>query len=190
MQRNQNLDPAHPATYRRNYSRVLHFARSRGAVIVADVNGVYGTPVEFAPRARTDSKPWRPTDPALIHVRLSGNQCRVQEETTCRFSADATDYAVTAYVANRAVGHLTWRRVGGEVRYVWVSPEYRRRRIATAMWKYANRRVDSSVRTAGAVPITAPRHARELSPEGRLWIASLHSTKVARWEAAKRGEAS
>ena len=80
------IDPHRPAAgLKRNFSRYLHAAESRGLVIVASVGpiGMKGEPVEYAPRhPRGDSKPWRPKNPRFACYRLSGRECHAVDTRT------------------------------------------------------------------------------------------------------------
>lgn len=156
-------DPTEPKTYRTNYSRVLHRAAAEGKTIVADAgpDTVRGQELRYAPRTPNDSRPWRPVKQEISAYRFSGRECRVLESIQFSLERSAGDLIVMARRNGVAVGHLAWRIHTREVRYVWVSPDYRRRGIATGMWTYAS--------TAPVVP----KHSSDLSEDGKAWVASL-----------------
>ncbi len=158
-------DPSNPRTYRRNYSRLLHLAIAQGrTVVVGDDAGPLfrGLEVTYAPRVRQDCKPWRPIAAGSMHARFSGSQCRVEEPVRFSWKKSGYDLTVTALVYDRGVGHLSWDRRDGLVRYVWTAPDRRGRGIATGMWRYAN-----------TLEVPHPRHSTDLTPDGLRWVSAL-----------------
>lgn len=77
-------DPHQPSPRKRNFSRYLHAAEGRGLVIVASVGpiGMKGEPVEYAPRNRGDSRPWRPKKAWFASYRLTGRECHAVDTRT------------------------------------------------------------------------------------------------------------
>ncbi|MEV7177859.1 GNAT family N-acetyltransferase [Kitasatospora sp. NPDC093679] len=64
------------------------------------------------------------------------------------------------------IGRLLWDQEGGEVWWIGVAAKFRRRGIATALWRLAEHK-------AATARWTAPRHSEVLLPDGEAWIASL-----------------
>lgn len=83
------------------------------------------------------------------------------------FSRDT--HIAQAIIDGEVVAQLSWwtlkpdqRTARGAVQHVWTDPNYRRRGIATKLWRYTQ-----------GLDVVRPRHSRNRTPAGKAWIASL-----------------
>jgi ribosomal protein S18 acetylase RimI-like enzyme len=93
------------------------------------------------------------------------------DEVEFSYELSGPFHVVRARIQSRTVGELSWltdkvsarnRRPRGEVQYIETNPGFRRKGIATAMWRYAREHCEEK-----------PRHSRTRSADGRAWVASL-----------------
>jgi len=107
---------------------------------------------------------------------------RLDSHPEMRFTAvtDGHRCAVLALDDLIACGSLRWiidekpdDPTNGMIGYVYVSPEHRRRGVATAL-------LTAACAYAEHYGVAAPRHADERSPEGDAWARSLGAEPAAR----------
>lgn len=82
-------------TRRRNFTRELLDARKNGSVIVASLAPYNGEPVEYAPRFKTDPRPWLRKDAHGCEWRFSGRECHTVPACGQRMIAFKTGRYVT-----------------------------------------------------------------------------------------------
>ena len=66
------------------------------------------------------------------------------------------------------IGYLRWSKRGGLIQDVSVTPEHRRKGIATALFHHAK---GLAANSAGEIP--EPRHSPVRTPEGTAWARAV-----------------
>lgn len=81
------------------------------------------------------------------------------------------------------IGTMTWHPITGELKNIFVEPNWRRQGMATALW---NQGKELSANTRGVVQ---PKHSPDRTDEGDLWAKSTgdrvpeqKSKPTHRWE--------
>jgi len=95
---------------------------------------------------------------------MSNLSPRQFKDYTLKFERYVGDKVITAHHKGEQIGALTWDPGDGTILGVGVTPEHRRKGIATAMWDMAH-----------TVPGTKPVHNPKHSEDAAHWIKHLES---------------
>jgi ribosomal protein S18 acetylase RimI-like enzyme len=73
---------------------------------------------------------------------------------------------VVAIHDEQSVGSLDWDAKTGEVEFIHVHPNYRRKGVATSMWKHAKANAES-------MGMVEPTHSEDISEQGKAWAEKV-----------------